>query len=382
MRIAFYAPLKPPDHPVPSGDRRVARLLMAALAAAGHEPILAARLRSRDGNGDHERQARLRALGGRLAERYLRQVAARPSLRPDLWLTYHLYYKAPDWIGPRVAAALRIPYVVAEASLAEKRKGGEWQIGHRATADALGRAERVIGLNSADREGVMPALARPEHWTALLPFLDTAPFEVAVATRRATRARLAQTWKLDPALPWLATVAMMRADVKLESYCLLGAALARCLDQPFQLLVVGDGPAREQVAAALAPLGKRVRWLGVLEEGAVPELMAASDLYVWPAIGEAYGLAILEAQAAGLPVVAGHTGGVGDIVADGLTGLLVPVGKPAEFSAATAVLIDDETRRARMSLAARRKVATHHDIAAAARRLDAVLRDLVPATSP
>jgi len=382
MRIAFYAPLKPPDHPVPSGDRRVARLLMAALAAAGHEPILAARLRSRDGSGDRERQARLQALGGRLVERYLRQVAARPSLRPDLWLTYHLYYKAPDWIGPGVAAALRIPYVVAEASLAEKHKGGEWRIGHRATADALKRAERVIGLNSADREGVMPALARPEYWTALLPFLDTAPFEVAVAARRATRARLAQTWKLDPALPWLATVAMMRADVKLESYRLLGAALARCLDQPFQLLVAGDGPAREQVVAALAPLGKRVRWLGVLEEGAVPELLTASDLYVWPAIGEAYGLAILEAQAAGLPVVAGHTGGVGDIVADGLTGLLVPVGDPAGFSAAAAVLIDDAARRARMSLAARRKVATHHDIGAAARRLDAVLRDLVPATSP
>jgi glycosyltransferase involved in cell wall biosynthesis len=382
MRIAFYAPLKPPDHPVPSGDRRVARLLMAALAAAGHEPILAARLRSRDGSGDRERQARLRALGGRLAERYLRQVAARPSLRPDLWLTYHLYYKAPDWIGPGVAAALRIPYVVAEASLAEKRKSGEWQIGHRATADALKHAERVIGLNSADREGVMPALARPEHWTALLPFLDITPFDVAVATRRATRVRLAQTWKLDPALPWLASVAMMRADVKLESYRLLGAALARCLDQPFQLLVAGDGPAREQVVAALAPLGKRVRWLGVLEEGAVPELLAASDLYVWPAIGEAYGLAILEAQAAGLPVVVGHTGGVGDIVADGLTGLLVPVGDPAAFSAAAAVLINDATRRARMSLAARRKVATHHDLAAAARRLDAVLRDLVPATSP
>jgi glycosyltransferase involved in cell wall biosynthesis len=382
MRIAFYAPLKPPDHPVPSGDRRVARLLMAALAAAGHEPILAARLRSRDGGGDRERQARLRALGERLAERYLRQVAARPSLRPDLWLTYHLYYKAPDWIGPRVAAALRIPYVVAEASLAEKRKGGEWQIGHRATADALKSAERVIGLNSADREGVMPALARPEHWTALLPFLDITPFDIAFATRRATRSRLAQTWKLDPALPWLATVAMMRADVKLESYRLLGAALARCLDQPFQLLVAGDGSAREQVVAALAPLGKRVRWLGVLEEGAVPELLAASDLYVWPAIGEAYGFAILEAQAAGLPVVAGHTGGVGDIVADGVTGLLVPVGDPAAFSAAAAVLIDDATRRARMSLAARRKVATHHDIAAAARRLDAVLRDLVPATSP
>lgn len=382
MRVAFYAPLKPPDHPVPSGDRRMARLLMAALAAGGHEPVLAARLRTRDGTGDRERQDRLRALGGRLAERYLRRVLARPSQRPDLWLTYHPYYKAPDWIGPRVATALQIPYVVAEASLAEKRSAGDWQIGHSATAEALKRADRVIGLNSTDREGVLPALARPERWTALLPFLDARPFEAAVPGRRETRAALAQRWKLDPALPWLVTVAMMRADVKLESYRLLGAALARCCDQPFQLLVAGDGPARDQVTAALAPIKGRARLLGRLEEGAVPELLAASDLYVWPAIGEAYGLAILEAQAAGLPVVAGETGGVGDIVAHGVTGLLVPVGDVAAFSAGTAALIDDWTRRVDMGHAARRKVAADHDLASAARRLDAVLRDLVPAAGP
>ena len=52
MRIAFYAPLKPPDHPVPSGDRRVAQLLLAALRRAGHEPVLASRFRSFEGQGD------------------------------------------------------------------------------------------------------------------------------------------------------------------------------------------------------------------------------------------------------------------------------------------------------------------------------------------
>ncbi|HJS32647.1 MAG TPA: glycosyltransferase family 1 protein, partial [Alphaproteobacteria bacterium] len=46
MRIVFYAPLKPPDHPVPSGDRRMAQLLIAACESAGHEVELAARFRS------------------------------------------------------------------------------------------------------------------------------------------------------------------------------------------------------------------------------------------------------------------------------------------------------------------------------------------------
>jgi hypothetical protein len=46
MRIGFYAPLKPPDHPVPSGDRRIARLFVEALRLAGHMPFVASHLRS------------------------------------------------------------------------------------------------------------------------------------------------------------------------------------------------------------------------------------------------------------------------------------------------------------------------------------------------
>jgi glycosyltransferase involved in cell wall biosynthesis len=377
MRIAFYAPLKPPDHPVPSGDRHMARLLMAALAAAGHEPRLAARLRSRDGTGDIRRQARLRAVGTHLADRYLRRVAAHPDERPHLWLTYHLYYKAPDWIGPRVASALGIPYVVAEASLAGKRRGGPWDLGHQATRDALARADRVIGLNTADREGVLDAIASPDRWVALKPFLDPAAFEAAATAREQSRADLAKRWRLDPMQPWLVSVAMMRADVKRDSYQLLGAALARIRDRPFQLLVAGDGPARAEVVAALKPLGKRARFLGTLAESAVPSLLAASDLFVWPAIGEAYGLAILEAQATGLPVIAGGSGGVGDIVSNGATGVVTPVGDAGAFASAVAALIDDPEERARMGAAARRKVSAEHTLAGAARHLDAMLHELV-----
>ena len=52
MRIAFYAPLKPPDHPVPSGDRQIAQLFLAALRLAGHEPVLVSCFRSFEGYGD------------------------------------------------------------------------------------------------------------------------------------------------------------------------------------------------------------------------------------------------------------------------------------------------------------------------------------------
>src|SRR5689334_23157095 len=185
MRIAFYAPLKPPNHPVPSGDRRMARLLIAALQAAGHDVEIASVLRSRDGAGSPVRQRRIAALGSRLAARYVRQVRAGRRPRPDLWFTYHLYHKAPDWIGPDVAEALSIPYVAAEASIAPKRAGGPWDLGHRQAVRALGRADVVIGLNSADRACVLPFLADPGRWAGLPPFIDAAPFAAARAAGRA-----------------------------------------------------------------------------------------------------------------------------------------------------------------------------------------------------
>jgi glycosyltransferase involved in cell wall biosynthesis len=374
MRIAFYAPLKPPFHPVASGDRTMARLLIEALRSAGHEVAVAAALRSRDGAGDPARQARLRDLGSRLADRFVRHSARVPAARPDLWFTYHLYYKAPDWLGPRVAEALAIPYVVAEASVAGKRSGGAWRLGHDAVIAALGRADAVIGLNSADRAAVLPALAAPERYHAMPPFIATAPFAAAIGGRAAAREALAGRHGIDAAVPWLVAVAMMRPGDKLASYRLLAAALARRRDLPWRLLVVGDGPASGEVAAAFAPLADRIAWLGRIEGPPLAATLAACDLMAWPAVNEAYGMALLEAQAAGLPVLAGASGGVADIVADGVTGRLVPAGDAAAFASALAELLAFPARLRELGAAAACHAAADHDAAGAARRLDGILR--------
>ncbi len=366
MRIAFYAPLKPPDHPVPSGDRRVAQLFLAALRRAGHEAGLASHFRSYDGRGDPARQARLAVLGRRLGERLLRQYRSAPATAPELWFTYHPYHKAPDWLGPPIADRLGIPYVVAEASYAPKQAAGPWAAGHRATAAAIRRADAVIGLNPADRGGVLPLLADPSRWLAIKPFLDAAgcaPPERVSPGARAGAARLI-------------AVAMMRPGDKLASYRVLGEALARLLDLPWSLEVVGDGAARSEVRAALAPLGSRVLWAGALDPAILSRHLAMADLCVWPAINEAFGMALLEAQASGLPVVAGSAGGVAEIVAQGESGLLVPPGDATAFAAAVRALILDTPRRAAFAAAARRRVLIEHDLDVAARRLGAVIGSL------
>jgi glycosyltransferase involved in cell wall biosynthesis len=374
MRIAFYAPLKPPDHPTPSGDRRVARLLVDALRLAGHEPFLASHLRSFDPIGRAFRQKKIKAHGRQAAERLIARWRAQPETAPGLWLTYHLYYKAPDWLGPAVSAALGIPYVVAEASFAAKRAGGPWDIGHQAVETALRGADRVIGLNTADRDGVLPLLAHPDRYVALPPFLDTRPYKSpSPAGGEGSR------WGSSSPEPRLVTVAMMRPGDKLASYGVLGEALRQLLDLPWSLEIIGDGPARAEVEAALASLGDRVRYAGALDEAAIAGRLAEADLFVWPAINEAFGMALLEAQASGLSVVAGKSGGVGDIVDDGETGLLAPPGDADAFAAALRALLTDPERRARFGAAARAKVARAHDLPAAAANLGEIIAALTRA---
>jgi glycosyltransferase involved in cell wall biosynthesis len=367
MRIAFYAPLKPPDHPVPSGDRRVAQLFFEALQLAGHQPVLASRLRSFEGRGDQYRQTRLAGIGGRLADRALSRWHAAPAAAPKLWFTYHIYHKAPDWLGPRISTELGIPYVIAEASFAPKRAHGPWAQGHRAAEQAIRRADAVIGLNPADRACVLSLLVEPSRWLGIKPFVDAAGFTPRPA-------------KDGPPLR-LITAAMMRYGDKLVSYRVLGAALVNLLDLDWTLEVIGDGAARAEVMTALAPIHSRLVLVGRLDPDTTARRLAAADLYVWPAINEAFGMALLEAQASGLPVVAGASGGVAEIVAHQMTGLLVQPGDPAAFAAAVRRLMTDVALRRRYAAAARQRVLAEHDLPAAAARLGTVI-DTLPRPLP
>jgi glycosyltransferase involved in cell wall biosynthesis len=371
MKIAFYAPMKPPDHPVPSGDRLVARLLMQALEMAGHEVTLACRFRSHDKAGDAALQERRRKAGLWLAGKLVRRLREDP---PDLWFTYHLYHKAPDWIGPTICRALGIPYVVAEASYAPKQSGGRWDPGHRAAADAIRAADALIGLSSADAECVRPLLGELERLVTVKPFLETAPFRQAAAGRTGHRAHWAGRQSLDPDKPWLLAVGMFRDGDKLASYRVLGDALPRLAGPDWQLLVAGYGPAEAAVKEALSPVAERCHWIGRLEREELASLYAAADIMVWPAINEAYGMALLEAQSAGLPVVAGRILGVPDIVQDGETGLLAIGGDAGDFAARLGQLLADGKRRRAMSDAALQSTAAHHDIAGASQQLDRIVR--------
>ena len=379
MRIAFYAPLKSPTHENPSGDRRVAGLLMQALEHAGHRVDLASTLRTYDGAGDAACQAALRDQGTAIGRELTARWRAVPrEVRPELWFTYHVYYKAPDWLGPLVSAALGIPYVVAEASFAPKRAGGRWAIGHQAARDAIVHADLLLCPTRDDMACLESLVIGRERLVLLPPFLDAAPYRQAQCARAAHRASLAAAHGLDASVPWIVVVAMMRPGDKLASYRALASVLERLLDLPWQIVVAGDGPARGEVAAALdAAVAGRSRFLGALALPALAAVYAACDLCVWPAVIEAYGMAMLEAQAAGVPVVSCALRGVPDVVEHGRTGLLAPPGDEAALALLVRQLLCDVPRRKSMGQAASVFAGGERGIEAAALRLDAVLRPVV-----
>ncbi len=115
--------------------------------------------------------------------------------------------------------------------------------------------------------------------------------------------------------------------------------------------IVGDGPERERLEARA--VGSRTKLLGHRED--VPDVLAAADVFALPSESESYGIAVAEAIAAGVPVVATSTGAIGDLVGTG--GVVVPPDDPDAFVEAVRTLVTDDQLRSRRARAARSVVA-------------------------
>jgi N-acetyl-alpha-D-glucosaminyl L-malate synthase BshA len=125
-------------------------------------------------------------------------------------------------------------------------------------------------------------------------------------------------------------------------------------ERPAQLVLVGDGPDRSAAEWLAHDLGihSRVHFLGKQER--VSELLALADLLLMPSELESFGLAALEAMACKVPSIATRVGGVPELIDDGVTGLLFPVGDVDAMAAAALSLLADPSRLQTMRDDARR----------------------------
>ncbi|HMB52152.1 MAG TPA: N-acetyl-alpha-D-glucosaminyl L-malate synthase BshA [Thermoanaerobaculia bacterium] len=122
-----------------------------------------------------------------------------------------------------------------------------------------------------------------------------------------------------------------------------------------RLLMVGDGPDRSQAEQYCRTHGfcDAVTFTGTIF--AVEEVLIGADLFLFTSESESFGLAILEAMACGVPVVATGAGGVPEVIDDGVTGTLHPVGDVDAMAASALELLADDDRRRRFGRAGRKR---------------------------
>ena len=347
MTVAFFAPLKSPNHPVPSGDRAMARALMAALRAGGKTVTLTSELRLFDGRGDAAQQDKL----FESARQETARILANPEAKSwRVWLTYHNYYKAPDLIGPVVSRALNIPYILIESSRARKRLTGPWARFAEQAEAASDAAHTIFYVTLRDSETLIRDAPQVQALRHLPPFLARPDLPLVSSLT-------------GPML----CVGMMRPGDKLASYTLVAQALAALpASTDWRMDIAGDGPAREEIAKMMAPFGDRVRLHGLLDADALAGLYAQASLLVWPGVNEAFGINYLEAQAAGIPVVAQDRPGVRDVV-------FAPMCRvdegPTAIAKAIEHLISDPVARRNIGTRARTRIGTHHLLGAATETL-------------
>jgi glycosyltransferase involved in cell wall biosynthesis len=149
------------------------------------------------------------------------------------------------------------------------------------------------------------------------------------------------------------------------------------------LVVIGDGPLRADYEARAVALGVRCRFLGVQPTPVVRDRMSRASVFCVPSVvaatgdAEGFGMVFIEAQAMGLPVVSTVSGGIPEAVKNGETGLLVAERDSAALAEAILRLIRDEELWKQYSLAGRRNVVHHFNLAQQTCRLENLFEQLL-----
>jgi phosphatidyl-myo-inositol alpha-mannosyltransferase len=273
-----------------------------------------------------------------------RTVRALTDLAPDV---VHVHEPAVQWVG--LAAALRSPAPAVGTFHAWSDDDRMYRLARPLLRRvALGLAER-IAVSPAARAYHAGALGVPERAFTVVPNgVDVGRFSSATPLLGLLRPGDG---------PVLLFVGRLEERKGLE-HLVRAFPILKTTRPDLRLVVVGEGPERDRVQSLLPPsLRVDVDFLGRVDAGDLPALYAACDVFVAPSLGgESFGIVLIEAMAAGAPVVASDIPGYASVVTDGVTGRLVPPGDPRALAEALEALLANPSLRTALSSQAREGV--------------------------
>lgn len=276
----------------------------------------------------------------------------------------HAHTRVGQVVADRLARWHRTPFVATWHGFFRQNPGRRWW-------PCTG--EVTIAISECVRQHLIRDAGVPANRVVLIHNgIDSARFAEA-PLEDAVNAYRTQ-WRLPAGRPTVGMVGRM-AGGSVKGFDLLLAALQRARqDLPeLQLLLVGDGPRRAFLEQEADRLGLReaVRFVGTTEDVRVP--LAAMDVFAFSSRQqEGFGLSLVEAMAAGRPVVAFRAGAVAEIVRHDHDGWLVPPSDTSAFAAGIVQLCRDPQLAARLGAQARQRVAETFSLERMAQAVDAV----------
>jgi len=287
------------------------------------------------------------------------------GLRPDI---VHAHSSKAGVLARAAAALCRIPVILftAHGWAFKAEPGPKSRLYLLADRLVRGATTEVICVSETERrEGLAARTCLPDRTVVIRNGVepDRFPVRVHAAVER----------------PRLVSLGRFKAP---KDFGTLLEALAQLRDVPFVAVLVGDGPEREalEAAAQRLGLGDVVEFAG--ERDDVPSLLAAADCFVLSSTSEGMPISVLEAMAAGLPVVASDVGGVHELVREGETGFLVPEREATALARAIRPLLGDHGERARLGANGRTDVEATFTVSRVRREHVELYRRLLGVSAP
>lgn len=288
-----------------------------------------------------------------------RVVAALRRARPDAIISGG--YSFPSLYAAAYAQTARVPLLIHSDGThdSEARLRPEQRLARRVVVRL---AWGAVGNSEPASRRLVEIGFRPERVFRALHATRLEPLWHVGERRNARRAGPLRVLTVGRLIPRKGIDLLLRAVAR-------AAASGTAVD----LTVVGSGPEEGRLRTLAGDLGLAPRWHGFVDQPGLPELYADADVFAFPTLDDPFGIVVLEAAAAGLPVIASpHGGATEDFVRDGINGLVVEPRDTAALAAAIGRLADDGELRAAMSDAAYTSSRTRTPEATAAGYVDAL----------
>jgi glycosyltransferase involved in cell wall biosynthesis len=282
--------------------------------------------------------------------------------------SFLLAANAYTWAATRIAGFL--PYIASSRTCIPPPDRWSWRVHRRAfrSARAVIANARSVAEFTRHLYGLEPGTLRViPNGVALEPF----------AAARAGRAALRAQWGVDDATVVIGTLGRLSPEKNLGVYLRMAAMLDPLRGGGWRGVVVGEGPARAGLEEMASSLGVTDRVIFAGEHEDAPAALAAMDLFVMTSDTEGMPNAVLEAMAAGLPVVATRVGGTPEVVTPGETGHLLPRRDAEGIAGRVGELLDDSRERRRLGEAGRERVGREFSAEAMVRATKALYEEVL-----